>query len=164
MQSKTYKQIALNIDKSPFIINDLKDDTGFLMLQVSNLWGNNHERALKKYHGLTHMQYAILASVSWLVYKCNIQVTQSILAQHTKINPMTISQIFKVLEAKGFIFRTKHPTDIRSKVVHLTPEANDIIHKAFHTIWDVDAKFFNDIKEQQEQFNQCLYNLLKAND
>ena len=154
----------MDTDKSPFIIDDLKDDTGFLMLQVSNLWEDSHDRALKRYHGLSHMQYAVLASISWLIYKSNIQVTQSILAQHTKINPMTISQIFKVLEAKGYVFRTKHPTDVRAKVVNLTQEGNDILYKAFHTIWDVDAKFFRVIEKQQDRFNHYLYNLLRAND
>ena len=154
----------MDTDKSPFIIDDLKDDTGFLMLQVSNLWGDSHDRALKRYHGLTHMQYAVLASISRLVYKNKIQVTQTILAQYTKITPMTISQIVKVLEAKGYVYRTKHPADVRAKVVNLTPEGNDIIHKAFQTMWDVDAKFFKVIGKQQERFNQYLYNLIKAND
>ena len=154
----------MNIDKSPFIIEDLKDDTGFLMLQVSNLWNNRHDKALKKNHGLSHMQYAVLASVCWLVYHSDRQVTQSLLSQHTRINPMTISQIFKVLEAKGFILRTKHPTDIRAKIVCLTDAGNELMHKAFQTIWDVDAKFFRLLGKNTSRFNSYLYELLNAND
>lgn len=165
MQRKTInKQSALNIEKSPFIIEDLKDDTGFLMLQVSNLWNNRHDRAVKKNHGLSHMQYAVLASVCWLVYHSDKQVTQSLLSQHTKINPMTISQIFKVLEAKGYIARTKHPTDIRAKVVNLTKEGDELIRKAFQTIWEVDANFFRVLEKNTNRFNGYLYELLISND
>ena len=154
----------MNNDKSPFIIENLKDDTGFLILQVSNLWNNIHDKALKKNHGLSHMQYAVLASVCWLVYHGDKQVTQSMLAQHTKINPMTVSQIFKVLEAKGYIYRTKHPKDIRAKIVTLTDEGNALIHRAFGTIWDVDKKFFKVLKKNTKRMNRYLYQLLITNE
>ena len=151
-------------NKSPFIVENLKDDTGFLILQVSNLWSNCHDRALKKYHGLSHMQYAVLASVCWLVYHSDKQVTQSMLSQHTKISPMTISQIFKVLEAKGYIFRTKHPSDVRAKIVSLTEEGNRLMHKAIKTIWDIDTKFFKILGRKTNRFNRCLNELLLINE
>ena len=154
----------MNIENSPFIIEDLRDDTGFLMLQVSNLWNNRHDKAVKKNHGLSHMQYAVLASVSWLIYHSGKQVTQSLLSQHTKINPMTISQIFKVLEAKGYILRTKHPTDIRAKIVSLTKEGDKLMHKAFQTIWDVDSEFFKVLGKNTNRFNGYLYELLISNE
>jgi len=154
----------LEKDKSPFKIENLEEDSGFLMLQISNLWGNYHDKALKRYHGLSHMQYAVLASVYWLVLYSGKQVTQTILAQHTKINPMTISQMFKVLEAKGYIYRTTHATDVRAKAVNLTPEGKELMHKAFNTIWEVDAKFFKVLGKNTDRFNKCLSELLKAND
>ena len=110
------------------------------------------------------MQYAVLASVGWLVYHGNKQVTQSLLAQHTKINPMTISQILKVLEAKGYVFRTKHPGDIRAKITNLTEEGNALMHKAINTIWDVDKKFFKVLEKKSKRFNRFLYELLLTND
>ena len=135
------------------------------MLQVSNLWGDCHDRALKRHYGLSHMQYAVLASVCWLIiYQSNKHITQSILAQHTKINPMTISQIFKVLEAKGYIVRTKHPTDVRAKVVNLTQEGRDLMKKAARTIWEVDNKFFSILGKHVDRLNSYLFDLLNAND
>jgi len=154
----------LEKDESPFIIDDLAEDTGFLILQVSNLWGNYHDKALKRYHGLSHMQYAVLASIYWLVLHSGKQVTQTILAQHTKINPMTISQMFKVLETKGYIYRTTHATDIRAKAVNLTPEGKELMNNAFNTVWEVDAKFFKALGKNTERFNSYLYELLKANE
>ena len=164
LRCKTIKRTVLDNDQSPFIIEDLKDDTGFLMLQVSNLWYNSHDKALKRYHGLSHMQYAILASVCWLKYSGNVLITQSFLAQHTKINPMTVSQILKVLEAKGYVHRSKHPNDVRAKDVYLTKEGKDLMDKAFQTIWDIDARFFKILGKNNKSFNGFLYELLKEND
>ena len=151
-------------DKSPFKKENLEEDSGFLILQVSNLWGNLHDRVLKRYHGLSHMQYAVLASIYWLVLYSGKQVTQTILAQHTKINPMTISQMFKVLESKGYIYRTTHATDIRAKAVSLTQEGKELMHKAIQTIWEADSKFFKTLGKNTDRFNGYLYDLLKAND
>jgi DNA-binding MarR family transcriptional regulator len=133
------------------------------MLQVSSLWANAHDKALKRYHGLSHMQYAVLASIYWLVLHSDKQVTQTILAHHTKINPMTISQMFKVLEAKGYIYRTTHATDVRAKSVNLTPEGKELLDNAFKTIWEVDTKFFKSLGKHTRRFNSYLYELLKAN-
>jgi len=112
----------LDRKESPFVVENLEEDTGFLMLQVSHLWEYYHDKALKKYHDISHMQYAVLASIYWLVLHSEKEVTQTRLAQHTKIASMTISQMFKVLEARGFIYRKTHSTDVRAKAVDLTPE------------------------------------------
>jgi len=78
--------------KSPFIIENLAEDNGFLMLQVSSLWANYHDKALKKYHDLSHMQFSVLASVYWLVLHSKKQVTQTILAQHTNSEQLYASE------------------------------------------------------------------------
>ena len=151
-------------EKSPFVEENLEEDTGFLMLQVSNLWEIYHDKALKKYHGISHMQYAVLASVYWLVLHSNKEVTQTILAQHTKIAPMTISQMFKVLEEKGYIRRKTHSTDVRAKAVDLTPAGKELMREAVNTILNVDTKFFRSLGKNTQRFNRCLVEILKAND
>ena len=154
----------LDKKQSPFIVENLEEDTGFLMLQVSNLWETAHDKALKKYHGISHMQYAVLASVYWLVLHSDKEITQTILAQHTRIAPMTISQMFKVLEAKGYIYRTTHSTDVRAKAVDLTPAGKELMHQAIITILNVDTKFFQELGKNIPRFNRSLLDLLQAND
>ena len=149
---------------SPFVVENLEEDTGFLMLQVSHLWENFHDKALKKYHGISHMQYAVLASVYWLVLHSDREVTQTILAQHTRIAPMTISQMFKVLEAKGYIYRKAHSTDVRAKAVDLTPEGKELMRKAVITILHVDTKFFRGLGKSIHRFNRCLIDILGTNE
>lgn len=152
---------ALN---SPFVIENLEEDTGFLMLQTSRLWQEYHEKVLKKYYNLSHMQYAVLASVYWLVLHSKKEVTQTILSKHTKIDPMTISQVFKVLESKGYILRKRHSTDVRAKSVCLTEEGKNLMDKAVATVINIDAKFFKVLGKHIPRFNRYLLQLLDANE
>jgi DNA-binding MarR family transcriptional regulator len=154
----------MKVLNDPFVIENLEDDTGFLMLQTSRLWQEYQERVLKKYHNLSHVQYAVLASVYWLVLHQEKEVTQIILARHTKIDPMTISQIFKVLEAKGYIYRRTHSADIRAKAVFLTEQGKELMNKAVTTVVESDNKFFKTLGKNVKQFNSYLVALLKAND
>ena len=150
--------------ESPFTVLDLSEDSGFLMLQVSSLWADCHDKVLKKYHGVSHMQYAVLASVCWLTMHSEKHVTQTLLAQHTKISPMTISQMLKVLEAKGYVYRTTHVTDIRAKVVDLTQVGKELMNQASKTILDVDTKFFRTLGKNVKHFNGYMCSLLNSND
>lgn len=147
----------------PFTCKDLTKDTGFLMLQVSSLWAISHDKALKRYHNLSHMQYAVLASVYWLVLYGE-EVTQVRLSQHTKISPMSISKMLKGLEIKGYVYRTAHSTDDRAKAVRLTDQGKQILNKAIKTIAGVDAKFFHVLGKNVTRFNSYMFDLLQGND
>jgi DNA-binding MarR family transcriptional regulator len=149
---------------SPFVIENLENDCGFLMLQVSRVWEEYHDRVLKKHFGISEIQYAVLVSIYWLISHSKKQVTQAILAKHTKIDPMTISQMFKVLEKLGYIYRTKHSSDIRAKAVYLTPEGTALMHKAIPIVYKLDAKFFKVLGRNLPRFNNFMLELLKAND
>ena len=164
MENTQINTIMSEQDRSPFVIENLAEDSGFLMLQVSSLWSNYHDKTLKKYYGLSYMQFAVLASVYWLVLHSEKQVTQTILAQHTKISPMTVSQMLKVLESNGYVYRSVHLTDIRAKAVDLTPKGKEVMNKAVKTIFDADAKFFQVLGKNIKQFNRYMFELLKAND
>jgi DNA-binding MarR family transcriptional regulator len=153
-----------NKQPSPFVIEDLEEDSGFLMLQVSRLWEECHDRVLKRHCGISGMQYAVLTSIYWLILHNNKQVTQTILAKHTKIDPMTISQMFKVLEKQGYMYRTTHATDIRAKAVYLTQQGIELMHKAIPMIIQVDTKFFQTLGKNLPRFNNYMVELLKAND
>ncbi|GHT39348.1 hypothetical protein FACS189437_02450 [Bacteroidia bacterium] len=154
----------MKITDSPFKIENLEDDTGFLMLQTSRLWQEKHERVLKRDYNLSHMQYAVLASVYWLVLHRGKEVTQTILARHTKIDPMTISQVFKVLEKKGYISRQRHSTDVRANSVFLTEQGKKLMKDAVASIIEVDKKFFQVLSKNIKNFNKELLLLLKEND
>ncbi|MDR1632627.1 MAG: MarR family transcriptional regulator [Dysgonamonadaceae bacterium] len=154
----------MDVKDNPFIIENLKNDTGFLMLQTARLWDEYHERAIKKYYNITYIQYAVLASVYWLVLHGKREVTQTILAKYTKMDPMTISQVFKVLEKRGYIYRKTHSTDVRAKSVYFTPQGEELISKAVATVVNIDNKFFRILGDNIEHFNAYLLALLNEND
>ena len=150
---------------SPFTIENPDDYSGFLMLQVSSLWKEVQEQILKKHHGITHIQYVVLASIYWLLLHGKKEVTQIILSKHTKIAPMTISQTFKVLEKKGYVYRQTHSSDVRAKSVFLTPKGEELIRRAAPDITVADDRFFSSLKgEDIKKFNSYMLSLLRFND
>jgi DNA-binding MarR family transcriptional regulator len=154
-------------EKSPFeIVNlvNLKEDTGFLLWQVSKLWEQAHERVLKKYYNLSHSHYAVLASIHWLSLHSKKEISQIVLAEHTKIDPMTISQLLKVMEAKGYIMRQTHSTDVRAKCIHLTQHGKDLMNESVITIAKLNANFFKILGKNLPRFNQFMNEVLNAND
>ena len=152
---------------SPFTIENLDDYdySGLLMLQVSSLWKEIQEQILKKRYGITHMQYVVLASICWLLLNEKREVTQIMLSKYTRIAPMTISQTFKVLEKKGYVYRQTHSSDVRAKSVFLTPKGEELIKKTAPAIMAADGRFFNSLEgEDIKKFNAYMLGLLQSND
>lgn len=150
--------------KNPFEIENLNEYTGFLFFQTTWLWHGSQEKLLKKRHNISQVQYAVLSSIYWLILHTKREVTQIVLARHTKIDPMTISQIFKVLEVKGYIYRKTHSTDVRAKAVFLTETGEALVNEVGITVLESDNKFFQVLGKNITHFNQYLAALLKAND
>jgi len=150
--------------KSPFLIEDPAEDSGFLMLQASNLWSYYQAKALRRFYGLSHMQFNVLASVAWQVLHNGKEITQVEIAHHIKSEPTAVSQMIRALEDKGYISRTTNSTNIRAKSVELTEEGKDLMIKVMQTIYDVNAKFFSILGKNIKRFNGDLSELINAND
>jgi len=124
-----------------FSVKKAEESSGFLLWQVTNLWQREIKKALEQY-GLTHSQFVLLASIHWLTLHKQ-EVTQVVVSNHTKIDPMTTSTVLRTLQQKGFIQRQEHLTDTRAKTVGLTEEGKKIIKKAVITIEKFDTVFFS---------------------
>lgn len=138
----------------------IDENSGFLLWQVTNMWTLQLRKTLELNHHITHSQYVIMASIYWLGEQ-NEEVTQILLSQFTKMEPMTVSQILKVLQKKNYINRKEHSTDTRAKSVFLTPQGLDIVEKAVYTVASVDAKFFRVLGKSINKFNHELLALIK---
>ncbi|MCL1868296.1 MAG: MarR family winged helix-turn-helix transcriptional regulator [Paludibacter sp.] len=149
---------------SLFITDNLDEDSGFLMLRVSKLWEEAHERALKKHYDISHLQYAVLASVHWLILHGQKEVTQIVLSQHTKINPMAISLTLKDLEYKGYVCRKTSAADARAKCTFITDKGQELMQSVFVKIFAADEKFFNVLGGKRQKFNSHMLKLLQANE
>ena len=137
---------------------------GFLILQISNLWKNYYGYILKKHHGLPYMQYAVLASIHRFSLHSREHATQAMLAKHIRIDPMTLSHIFRGLEANGYISRTTHPDDVRAKAIKLTPKGEELMEQVNATMVKAGDKFFDTLGKNTDLFNKCLKKLLRSND
>ncbi|MCL4540609.1 MAG: MarR family transcriptional regulator [Bacteroidetes bacterium] len=141
-----------------FKFDKADDSTGFLLWQVTNLWQREIKKALEKYR-LTHSQFVIMASIHWLTLHSE-EVTQILLSNHTKIDPMTTSTVLRTLQQKGLVERQEHSTDTRAKVVTLTEEGRKVIKQAVATVETFDLEFFSALGKETDKFNRKLISLL----
>ena len=141
-----------------FSVEKAEESSGFLLWQVTNLWQREIKKALEKY-GLTHSQFVLLASIHWLTLHKQ-EVTQVVLSNHTKIDPMTTSTVLRTLQHKGFIQRQEHLTDTRAKTVGLTEEGKKVIKKAVVTVEKFDKEFFSLLGNRATELNNSLIILL----
>jgi MarR family transcriptional regulator, organic hydroperoxide resistance regulator len=145
-------------EDNTFSVEKAEDSSGFLLWQVTNLWQREIRKALEQ-HGLTHSQFVLMASIHWLTLH-KIEVTQVVLSNHTKIDPMTTSTVLRTLQKKSYIQRQEHNTDTRAKTVVLTDEGKKIIKKAVVTVEKFDKEFFSVLGTKTLGFNKNLMTLL----
>ncbi|MGI8433838.1 MAG: MarR family winged helix-turn-helix transcriptional regulator [Nocardioidaceae bacterium] len=136
--------------------SDAEDSPGLLLWQVTNTWQAAQRAALHPYD-LTHVQFVLLASLSWL--KSDDPVTQRNLATHARTDPMMTSQVLRVLEAKGLIRRGPHPTDARARALATTPKGVEVANSANVAVEGVDRAFFGRIHNEQPHFTRMLRRL-----
>lgn len=142
-----------------FSVQKAEDSSGFLLWQVTNLWQREIKKALLPFD-LTHSQFVILASTHWLILQ-KAEVTQIILSNNTKIDPMTTSQVLRALQKKEFISRKEHITDTRAKTIEITETGKETIKKAVIAVENFDREFFSKLETAPQEFNQNLLSLLK---
>lgn len=143
---------------SPFGFETAEESTGFLLWQLTNLWQREIKKSLGPYD-LTHVQFVLLASVHWLTLEKKV-VTQILLSNHTKIDPMTTSTVLRTLQSKKLIERQEHSTDTRAKTVALTERGLKIVKQAIRTVEKFDHEFFSKLKTNLPTFNKNILALL----
>lgn len=141
-----------------FSVEKPEESLGFLLWQVTNLWQREIKKALEQY-GLTHSQFVLMASIHWLTLHKQ-EVTQVVLSNHTKIDPMTTSTVLRTLQQKGLVQRQEHSTDTRAKTVGLTEEGKRIVKKAVVTVEKFDNEFFSLLGNKTKELNKNLLTLL----
>lgn len=118
------------------------ESAGLLLWQVTNRWQAAQRAALKPY-GLTHVQFVLLASLTYLqAAEAPVPVTQRRLADHAATDPMMASQVLRALEARGLLTREPHPHDARARTLSVTPEGRSLANAAVEAAEACDAAFF----------------------
>lgn len=133
------------------------DSPGLALWRVTNAW-QRHVRAALSPHDLTHVQFVLLASLTWM--NRSEPVTQRDLAAHAGTDVMMTSQVVRALEAKDLVTRAPHPTDGRAVTLSPTPAGAALANRANLDVEGADQEFFGALlPEDRTQFTLILHDL-----
>lgn len=136
-----------------------EESTGLLLWQVTNRWQAAQRAALKP-HGLTHVQFVLLASLTWLA--AGGPVSQRQLADHAATDPMMTSQVLRALEQRGLVERLPHPSDGRARALAVTSHGRALANQANVAVEACDAAFFAALGKDAAAFTFALGRLKDA--
>jgi len=109
--------------------------TGYLIWRLSMKWRAAVDRAVAPL-GLTHAQYALLASLYGLS-RAGVRPSQRELADVTGLEPIYVSKLARALERAGFVERADHPADPRAVRLSLTGKGVDVVVRAVATVQEL---------------------------
>lgn len=138
-----------------------EESPGLLLWQVTNRWQAAQRAALKPY-GLTHVQFVLLASLTWLHGAAGAPVTQKALADHAVTDPMMTSQVLRALEARDLLRRLPHPHDRRARALAPTEEGAALANRAVAAVEACDRAFFAALGQDTALFARSLRALRDA--
>jgi DNA-binding MarR family transcriptional regulator len=136
--------------------SDADDSIGLVLWRVTNRWQAAQRAALRPFD-LTHVQFVLLASLTWL--QGDEPTTQRQLAIHAGADEMMVSQVLRALEKKRLIERLPHPTDARARAVLATPLGVKLANEANALVEAVDRKYFSPLAEERNAFARLLLQL-----
>jgi len=135
------------------------ESPGLLLWQVTNRWQAAQRAALKPF-ALTHVQFVLLASLTWL--ESDGPVTQRQLADQAVTDPMMTSQVLRALEQRALIQRAHHPDDKRAVAVTVTPAGSELANLANVAVEACDRAFFSRLGPAVGGFAAALRTLREA--
>ncbi|MBK6791753.1 MAG: MarR family transcriptional regulator [Anaerolineales bacterium] len=144
-----------------FQFDNADESPGFSLWQVSSMWQRQINAGLKPFD-LTHAQFVLLASMTWLAGG-EKPLTQIDLASHAKMDVMMTSNVLRTLEEKGLILRKPHPTDTRAKALSITAQGRKLAIQAIEVVEKIDHEFFKGLRGNSKKFNEYLLALIAAN-
>ncbi|MTE12668.1 MarR family winged helix-turn-helix transcriptional regulator [Nocardia aurantiaca] len=135
------------------------ESPGLLLWQVTNRWQAAQRAALAPFD-LTHVQFVLLASLTWLTGRSGGEpVTQRDVADQAATDPMMTSQVLRALEQKGLLERRDHPTDRRAKSLVPTETGAALVNRAIGVVEACDRDFFAPLGDRTSRFTAALRQL-----
>ena len=139
---------------------EAQDSPGLLLWQVTNRWQAAQRAALKPF-GLTHVQFVLLASLTWL--ESDGPVTQRDLAAHAATDPMMTSQVVRALQQRDLVDRAPHASDARAWALSVTAAGAALANDAVAAVEACDAAFFATLGSGLPRFSAQLRALAAHN-
>lgn len=116
-------------------------------------------RAALAGHGLTHVQFVLLASLWWLQEHGSGAPTQAGLAEHAGTEEMMTSQVLRKLDARNLVDRHADPDDSRAMQVTLTDAGRTLLRAALADVEAADEAYFGALGNQRDAFTRALSRL-----
>jgi MarR family transcriptional regulator for hemolysin len=149
-------------DASPFRHAKADDSAGFLLWKLTALWQEKLGLVFDRL-GITQTQYAIMASLRWFE-EGGAATTQAIVAEHARIEPMTLSKAIRKLEDDGLVVREQSAADGRAIAVRLTAKGRKLTQKAVVAVETADDELFGRLSARQlETYKSLVVALIERN-
>jgi DNA-binding MarR family transcriptional regulator len=126
---------------------------GFWLHHAALAWLQALDAGLRPL-GLTHTQFNLLGSVSWLTITQGAP-TQQQAAELAGADRMMASKVLRTLEERGLVTRAADPADARTKRLVISGRGRALVHQAVQVAAEVDAAFFG-AGPQREQMRASL--------
>jgi DNA-binding MarR family transcriptional regulator len=127
----------------------------WLVPGIDRSWQRTIRSALAP-HGLTHVQFVLLASLWWLTDHGDGPPTQARLAEQAGTDAMMTSQVLRRLEARGLLTRALDPADSRARQLHLTSAGRGLVARALADVEAADDEYFAAVGDEREAFLEAL--------
>jgi DNA-binding MarR family transcriptional regulator len=124
----------------PFEWESAWDSPGFVLWHATLRWQAEMRAALAP-HGLTHVQFVLLASLGWLAAR-GPAPTQRAVADHAGADIAMTSQVVRALESNGLVARERVDGDARSWRLRLTGDGAARLAGAREAVEAADRAFF----------------------
>ena len=121
------------------------ESPGFLLWHATLRWQRAMRAALAP-HGLTHVQFVLLAAAWWLG-EHEAPPSQRRLAEQAGTDVMMTSQVVRALEREGLVERPRDPHDARALRVSVTVAGRERVQAALAGVEAADAEFFSPVDD-----------------
>jgi DNA-binding MarR family transcriptional regulator len=141
-----------------------KDDsdasTGLVFIRTYNKWHTAIKNELGNI-GITHPQFVVMTVLNYLS-RSDEFVTQARIAKMADMDAMSVSQIIRGLENKGFLARTANPRDTRANAVRLLEKGQEAVRRALPLVERIDEDFFGILANDEKPFRDFLHRLIRS--
>jgi DNA-binding MarR family transcriptional regulator len=138
--------------------NNSDASTGLLFIRTYNKWHTSIKNELGNV-GITHPQFVVMTVLNYLSQSDEF-VTQASVAKMADMDAMSVSQIIRGLEEKGFLTRTSNPKDTRANAVRLLEKGQEAIKRALPIVEKIDEDFFGVLDDDEKIFRDLLRKLI----
>jgi DNA-binding MarR family transcriptional regulator len=132
--------------------------TGLVFIRAYNKWHTAIKRELRDV-GITHPQFVVMTVLNFLS-QTDEHVTQVRIAKMADMDAMSVSQIIRGLEEKGYLERTVSPKDTRANAVRLLEKGQEAVRRALPIVERIDEEFFGVLGDDEKLLRDVLHRLI----